>query len=91
MKKYYECHITLIAKPESKTHLEKETGWKFSIIDGDPLLGDGIKSYLTRHYPKTMSEADIIKEMKYASDICIVHGFDVLRAKIELVLYDDIK
>ncbi len=98
MKPYYECHITFFAfgpQPELPAFLEKNTGWKYSQIDGDPVLGPGVKCYLTKHYPAATdtshqaAESDrIIGLMGKAADYVRECGMDVLRQKIELVIYD---
>lgn len=41
-KAYYECHITIESANKDKTKQAVEVlGWKFSAIDGDPVLGTG--------------------------------------------------
>lgn len=100
MKPYYECHITMMpqvvrSSPELPAYLEKLTGWRFSQIDGDPVLGHGVKCYLTKHYPASTNtshataEADrIIVLMGNVADKIRNAGLDVIRQKIELVVFD---
>lgn len=100
MKPYYECHITFMmpggqAAPDTVQWLEKNTGWLFSAIDGDPVLGPGRKCYLTKHYPAsahtshTVAEAEEVKrKMGKVADFVRGTNVDVIRQKIELVIFD---
>ena len=84
---YYECHITMIdSVPEiAVTNL----GWKFSKIDGDPTLGIGIKSYATKHFNAKHDKSVILAELHKTADKLVARGYNVVRRKIELVIYDD--
>ena len=89
MKKYYECHITM--EMENKGLAEravKATGWSFSAIDGDPILGKGVKCYATKHFPERKPEEEVLKELNAVGNELADHGINVVRRKIELVLYD---
>lgn len=89
MKQYYECHITLLGKPWEVSKVVEKLGWKFSVIDGDPDLGEGIKCYATRQFNmkyKTEFIIDIVDET--AEEIAKAKGIKVLRRKIEIVIYD---
>jgi hypothetical protein len=90
VKPYYECHITLIVPPLMlvPSILEEKTGWKFSRIDGDPVLGPGVKSYLTRHYPDHLPEVEVKAHLADAVEMVRHLGFEVLREKIEVVIHD---
>lgn len=99
MKPYYECHITFmmpgVTAGDTRAWLEKNTGWLFSAIDGDPVLGPGRKCYLTKHYPAsahtshTVSESEEVKrKMGKVADFIRGANIEVLRQKIELVVYD---
>jgi|WetSurMetagenome_2_1015567.scaffolds.fasta_scaffold633112_2 hypothetical protein len=88
MKPYYECHITFVAPKQNGKELEELTQWKFSQIDGDPVLGSGIKSYLTKHYPARITTDFIISQMDDIAIQMLNFNYEVLRQKIELVVYD---
>jgi hypothetical protein len=100
MKPYYECHITFMmpggcAAPDTIRYLEKNTGWRFSQIDGDPVLGPGSKCYLTKHYPASTNtshataEADrAVQLMEKVARFVSSAELQVLRQKVELVLFD---
>ena len=88
--KYYECHITMLLKPNTKIEKQHRGQWKFSQIDGDPVLGDGVKSYLTTFYPEHMTLEEIVDEMNYkAESIRGIYDAKILRTKVELVVYDE--
>ena len=72
----YELHITLLEPVELE-------GWKSSAIDGDPLLGDGVKYYLTTY---SVSEEQGHDKINQALDV--LHNKKVIRAKIEHIVYD---
>ena len=88
MKEYYECHITYINDKPWMRNTMKMCGWKFSQIDGDPDLGDGIKCYATKQYNTKFSRDEIIDKMTSLSDTLELSGAKILRNKIELVIYD---
>jgi hypothetical protein len=85
---YYECHVTMLGDPDK---IEKDTnsiGWKFSKIDGDPILGVGIKCYATKHFPAKDVVGDVVEKVKGVSLFMRLAGHQVLRDKVELVVYD---
>lgn len=86
---YWECHITLGLHPVSSKDLVEALGWKFSCIDGDPQLGSGAREYATRN-ASSVSDFETVKtHMNYTADVLKrTGGFNVIRQKIELVMYD---
>jgi len=63
-------------------------GWTFSCIDGDPVLGNHIFSYATNHFD---TEEIALIELNNAVNNLAYYGqsdVEVLRAKIENVIYD---
>ena len=85
----FECHIT-IADSLSHTHVNikqsvLDAKWKFSCIDGDPLLGKQILYYATRWFEH---RENAIIETNRQKDLFIQHGLRVVRAKVEEVIYD---
>lgn len=86
---YYECHVTMIGDPIIIEDAVKTEKWKFSKIDGDPVLGAGIKCYATRQFPGTKNVnwvIDVLKET--ARHLKDYKSVTVLREKVELVVYD---
>lgn len=85
----YECHITINAESTVQLlwleALAGDIGWKFSRIDGDPVLGKGVFTYFTRHD----TNADRMKSrMQNAVARLSEAGFHVVREKIEHIIYD---
>jgi hypothetical protein len=102
MRGYYEIHITMQASIEgnpldkraSRDHIKQQVEalkWKFSAIDGDPLLGDGVKVYATMHRKLTASYNKILVDLENTADALTAGGCEVIRKKIEIVKYDSIK
>lgn len=89
MNKYYECHITMIGLPEKIRPVVEITGWKFSAIDGDPVMGDGIKCYATKMFHASKPELEVLAELLNWSEFLQIQGCNVVRKKIEMVIYDD--
>lgn len=91
---YYECHITCIGNPDKLQSVIESLGWKFSKIDGDPTLGNGVKCYATKHYNKRLSKAEVAWALEATAETIRIAGaslgckFRVLREKIELVIHD---
>lgn len=87
---YYEMHITMKG---DKTLIKKYTemyGWKFSAIDGDPTLGDGVKCYATFQYNSKYYINEAIDLLNATAKELKSHNVVILRRKIELVMYDEI-
>lgn len=88
MKSYYECHITLLGQPELiKPHVE-DIKWKFSCINGDPVLGEGVKCYATTFYNVKLTESRVLENLNNAAEQLAANGIEVIRRKIEKVIYD---
>jgi hypothetical protein len=87
--KYYECHITV--EDGCKDLMEKEllnTCWKFSQITDDLILGPGNKMYATAHFSLASGIKPVRTELDTMAGILEAAGLNVVRRKIELVLYD---
>jgi hypothetical protein len=89
---YYECHITLerpaIAEdePELKKDIESQF-WSFSTILGDPIMGNKPFCFATKHI-RADSVDKVITEMGVVARALILKGWNVVRQKIEIVVYD---
>lgn len=89
-RRYYECHITMMGDPEVVKAAVERHGWKYSRIDGDPVMGPGVKQYATRHYNERMGHDTVLTVLlETASRIGSVPGIEITRRKTELVLFDD--
>lgn len=91
MKQYYECHITLQENPSNFNELEifiKSQKWKFSCIDGDPILGSGLKCYATKHFNANKEIEFVLNELFEMADKLSLKS-TVLRRKVEMVIFDD--
>lgn len=89
-KSYYEAHITMLAEKPDHGPLQRlveRIGWKFSKIDGDPSLGDGVKCYATKHFKSSLPKEEILNELVEAARRVGIFA-DVIREKIELVIHD---
>tara|TARA_R110000822_G_scaffold8487_10_gene33329 strand:- start:50 stop:355 length:306 start_codon:yes stop_codon:yes gene_type:complete len=89
-KNYYECHVTFMANSFDNPTSMGPTGmgWKFSQIDGDPVLGAGVKSYFTRQFRESLQLDSVKAEVDQVAEVLIAEGYEVLRRKVELVVYD---
>lgn len=95
MKHGFELHITVNADNDTQLTMQKcmaaynKTrnlgGWSFSRIDGDPVLGAGVKSYLTS-YAESFDVA-LVKLSAMASSLRS-EGVQIMREKIELIMHD---
>lgn len=83
MKEYWEAHVTFYSDKE----LTYPT-WRFSKIDGDPVLGKGVKMYLTKQFRITVTIEDILNEMKEVVKYIWDSGAESFRRKIERVVFD---
>lgn len=88
---YYEAHITMLAERPEHDYIKNKVeglGWKFSKIDGDPSLGSGVKCYATKHFKSSLPKEQVLNELiNTARNLNGLYA-DVIREKIELVIYD---
>ena len=87
-KRYYECHITMLGAPAYLKSITEALKWKFSCIDGDPVLGAGVKCYATMHYSSLKTRAHVIERVNAVAESLTRLGAAVIRRKVEYVLYD---
>lgn len=82
----YECHITVERQDgPAAEEVAKRLHWKYSQIDGDPVLGKKVFAYLTTHDSDLLRMRD---RMNMASGDLRAIGINVIREKIELIVYD---
>jgi len=87
--KYYECHITFNDNPEKVKEVVEAAGWSFSCIAGDIVLGEGVKCYATKHFnSEKYSDTNVIIIVCGFAVECRGHRLNVLREKVELVIFD---
>lgn len=89
MKTYFECHITMVGDPAVIRPVVEAAKWKFSVIDGDPVLGEGVKCYATQLFKRSLGEETVLSMLLDTAKQLENSGFKVLRRKVELVIYDD--
>lgn len=85
---YYEAHVTLAGDRETVRQAVEKAYWSFSAIDGDPVLGEGVKLYATRHFPAKTRLTTVITFVEVLTKQMQEQGFTVLREKVEFVMYD---
>jgi hypothetical protein len=89
MKQYYECHVTMVGDPKQIRPVVEELKWKFSVIDGDPVMGEGVKCYATRFFNIKVAPEDVVASLMATSTSLSTAGCEVIRRKTELVVFDD--
>ena len=90
MKEYYECHITMLGEPEKIRPIIVEEGWTFSAIEGDPDLGPGLKCYATKHFNIKIDQKTVERLVhNEARHLNEYKNLNILRTKVEKVVYDD--
>lgn len=81
----FEAHITF---PSSDAYYVKQKGdkwgWKYSQIDGDPVLGNNVYCYLSKHSDDYLELYNHM-ELFYLENCKSLH---IIRKKIELIMYD---
>lgn len=90
-KRYFEAHVTMEAPPSEAPRVAaavKAIGWRFSAINGDPILGDGVKMYATTHWNERIGIEVAVRRLHQAAGM-LGAQHKVVRRKVELVLYDD--
>ncbi len=82
----YEAHITFKNSDRELVQKNCPHGWKFSAIDGDPVLGKEVFCYLTSHgiNGKKLLERARAEVVVYKA----CHGIDAVRTKVEHIVYD---
>ena len=86
MTNYYECNITMQGEAEKIRQAVEGLKWKFYVIDGDPNLREGVKCYATRQFNYKLPFPTVLGILaETAKDL---GEFEILRKKVELVLYD---
>lgn len=81
----FEVHIT--CRPEDAHRLKSAAfgGWKFSQFDGDPVMGEGHFTYLTCYRNSAYNAQTAMEHKAY---MLREVGAEVLRTKIEKIIYD---
>lgn len=83
----FEIHLTFDRRlADDVRKLNDALKWKFSQIDGDPVLGNKVFCYLTTHAPDFMSARNALD---HAVQWLYEKNVLPLRKKIEVVVYDD--
>lgn len=87
---YFESHITFERTDgERVDRMARDVfpdRWKYSQIDGDPVLGKKVFCYLTAHD----KDGDLLKRrMDVVIDYARTNGIGPVRAKIEQIIYDE--
>lgn len=82
----FEAHITFEQMhEESVRSLGARHGWKFSRIDGDPVLGQKVYCYLSAHD----SDVERLQDtMDLLANSAAATGTPPVRTKIELIVFD---
>jgi hypothetical protein len=84
----YECHITVkreYGPVAAGVAADPICPWSYSQIDGDPVLGKQAFAYLTKHDTNYIR---LYSSMKSTVGALSQQGVEVVREKIELIMYD---
>lgn len=94
---YFELHITVEAQSIGVEEIVMRAlldsdgqTWKFSKIDGDPILGAGTKMYATAHFDRHHKRAHVYEELDFIAEMLTLVGLNVVRKKIEMVVFDEL-
>lgn len=83
---YFEIHVTF--DPMHRKEVEefgRQEGWKVSHLKGDPIMGDDLLMYATKHCNlRSASFTSLNLLLEYAR----INEIPVLRHKIEAVIHD---
>jgi len=83
----FELHITMVGDDDKIRYHTLARGGKYSRIDGDPILGAGIKQYATFH-TESENPADVINITKELAEAFSMPEVRVLRFKVEEIIFD---
>jgi len=79
----------MLGKASELKPIVEETGWIFSCIENDICLGEGVKCYATMHYSHSKhTTAQVIENVHIIAQHLRSRMVDVIREKVELVIYD---
>lgn len=95
MGKGYEAHVTfhrsqadnILRLMNSEMPELIRAQWKFSKIDGDPVLGDKVYCYLTSH---DFDHGIMSDKVNWIIEFFRMEDIKPLRAKIEKIVYDEV-
>lgn len=79
----------MLGDPSVLRPLVERLKWKFSVIDGDPVMGEGIKCYATRLFNERLGTEAVTNELLTIAAHLHEAGCNVIRRKVEQVLFDD--
>jgi hypothetical protein len=82
MTELYEAHITYEIEHREAVEKHRSDKWKFSAIDGDPILGKKVFCYLTSY---DSSATRLLERMQ--EEVSRI-GVKEVRQKIEKIVYD---
>lgn len=87
----FECHITIAPSNADADNLlvikkiVEHRGWNFSMIQGDPDLGAGLRCYATRWFGDEDYAISVTHAIK---DEFVKKNLSVIRVKVEKVVHD---
>lgn len=82
----FESHITLLREHSAAVNeIAQFTGWTYSQIDGDPIMGKQAYCYLTAYDTDAHT---LHARMSEVVRLCKASMVEPLRTKIELIVFD---